>query len=63
MAKRYIIDIYCEIDAEDVGTELELLEGDVRDPDTGKLYKGTFLIKKLDETDKYEERIVSEAQL
>lgn len=61
--KRFIVDIYCEIDAEDLGTELELIEGDVKDPDTGRLYKGTFVIKSLEELEKYEEPVVSESQL
>jgi hypothetical protein len=63
MAKRFILDVYCEIDATDIGTELELFEGDVKDPDTGKLYKGTFVIKSLEELDKYEESIIDESQL
>lgn len=63
MVNRFVVDIYCEIDAEDLGQELELLEGDLRDPDTGKLYKGHFVLKNVEELDTYEDRIVSEKQL
>ena len=63
MPKRYIIDIYCEIDEEDLNSSLELLEGDIKDADTGQLFTGTFVIKELKELDKYEERITSDTQL
>lgn len=61
--KRFIIDIYCEIDDEDLGTEVELFEGDVINPDTGQMYKGTFVIKSLEAVEKYEEKITSDRQL
>lgn len=63
MPKRYIIDIYCEIDEIDLNSNLELIEGDIKDADTGQLFTGTFIIKDLKELDKYEERITSENQL
>jgi len=62
-SKRYILDIYCEIDAEDIGQELELFDGDIWCPETGKRFKGTFLIKTLEELETSEEEIVSERQL
>jgi hypothetical protein len=45
------IDIYCDIDEEDIGKELPLetnngVMAEVRGSD-GKIYKGTFLIKDL----------------
>ena len=61
--KKYVIDIFCEIDAEDIGTEVELFEGDVKDPETGRHYKGTFIIKSLEAVDEYEEEITSDRQL
>lgn len=63
MPRRFIIDLYCEIDDTDLDTNLELVEGDIKDVETGQLYTGTFVIKDLKELDKYEERITSDAQL
>jgi len=63
MTTRLIIDIYCEIDTTDVGQQLELLEGDVKDPETGKLYKGTFIITDLEEMNAYDRNPASEAEL
>lgn len=45
--KRFIIDIYCEIDSNDIGQDLELVRGDFKCPDTGKMFTGTFVIKDI----------------
>lgn len=63
MGKSYIIDMYAEIDEEDFGKELELLEGDLICRETGKMCRGTFVFKDIVETEKDDERITDERQL
>jgi len=46
--KRLVIDIYAEMDLDDVGEEFTIDEGEVRCPHTGEVYKGKFIIKNLE---------------
>ena len=58
----YVLDVWCMIDEEDIGNELELTADDeIYCPTTGKVYTGTLIVKDLKEVGIREEP--SERQL